>query len=613
MSEHNPLDELIDITQDYSHLPNAATIYPLLGDRGNQRVLRDWIEGHDSYDAVDPELSIRDAEFDLCIVDEPALETHAETLKDIKHTVEPVLLPVLLLLPERRTEVIDIDDGAIAENVFATTIDEIVSLPIRQAELQWRIRALLRLRKQSLDLTLRTNRLDLFRQAVEDSGHAVYITDPDATIVYVNPAFEEITGYSRSEAVGQTPRLLHSGEMPDEYFEELWATVLDGKVWSAELIDRRKDGELYHAAQTIAPVTEDGDITAFVAVQTDISQRKERETTLERRTQAIESAPIGVCITDPNQPDNPLVYVNEAFEDVTGYSREESIGRNCRFLQGPLTDDQRVAEIRDAIEAEEPISTDIRNYRKDGTEFWNQLNIAPVRDDDGDLISFVGFQQDVTDRRQREQQLEVLGRILRHNLRNDMTVVQGQAEVIAENASGIAADAAEAILDKSEQLLNLTEKERVITDILTTQEQLDTDIPTAVRQIAQTVRAEFDAATVTVDTPETAVARALPQFERAISELVTNAIVHNDATEPEVTITVSNDPEHVTIAIRDTGPEIPENERSLLLGGGEQTPTQHGRGIGLWLVNLVVMKSGGTIEYESDDGGGNIVRVTLPT
>jgi PAS domain S-box-containing protein len=99
--------------------------------------------------------------------------------------------------------------------------------------------------------------------------------------------------------------------------------------------------------------------------------------------------------------------VNERFCELTGYEESEILGRNCRFMQGPETDPEPVAEMRDAIDNEEPVSTVLRNYRNDGEMFWNHVTIAPIRDENGDVSNWVGFQEDVTERIEREHQLEL--------------------------------------------------------------------------------------------------------------------------------------------------------------------------------------------------------------
>jgi PAS domain S-box-containing protein len=116
----------------------------------------------------------------------------------------------------------------------------------------------------------------------------------------------------------------------------------------------------------------------------------------------MDEAPVGITVADPTEPDEPLIYVNEAFERLTGYEKHEVLGRNCRFLQGDDTDSEAVATIRQAIEDERSVSVELLNYRKNGEPFWNQLDIAPVRGDDGELTHYLGFQSDVTDRKEIE-------------------------------------------------------------------------------------------------------------------------------------------------------------------------------------------------------------------
>ncbi|OMQ14880.1 histidine kinase, partial [Modestobacter sp. VKM Ac-2676] len=116
------------------------------------------------------------------------------------------------------------------------------------------------------------------------------------------------------------------------------------------------------------------------------------------RDRAVVATDIAFTITDPRRPDDPLVWVNPSFSRITGYAYDESVGRNCRFLQGAATDPQRVAEVRAALQAHQPVTTTLLNYRKDGTAFWNQLSITPVFDGEGELVSFVGVQTDVTER-----------------------------------------------------------------------------------------------------------------------------------------------------------------------------------------------------------------------
>jgi PAS domain S-box-containing protein len=127
-----------------------------------------------------------------------------------------------------------------------------------------------------------------------------------------------------------------------------------------------------------------------------------------------------IVITDPNQPDDPLVYVNPAFERTTGYATEEALGRNCRFLQGEDGDQPGLEEVRAAVREGRHCTVVLRNYRKDGTLFWNELSVYPVRDEEGRVANFVGVQNDVTERLRTEEVLSETRRAERRRIARDL-------------------------------------------------------------------------------------------------------------------------------------------------------------------------------------------------
>ncbi|MBR0554559.1 PAS domain-containing protein [Ciceribacter sp. L1K23] len=120
---------------------------------------------------------------------------------------------------------------------------------------------------------------------------------------------------------------------------------------------------------------------------------------------AFKATRMPMLITDPHQADNPIIFCNRAFCDLTGYTSEELVGENCRLLQGPETDRRAVDKLRDAIAAERDIAVDILNYRKDGSKFWNALFVSPVRDEAGDVIYFFASQLDFTNIKSKEAEL----------------------------------------------------------------------------------------------------------------------------------------------------------------------------------------------------------------
>lgn len=208
-----------------------------------------------------------------------------------------------------------------------------------------------------------------------------------------------------------------------------------------------KDGAttVERVAETVTELT----IADVTGVESDDLPTPTAETIIR----AVDEAPIGITISDPSLPDNPMVYINEAYEELTGYDAELALGRNCRFLQGPDTEEAAVAEMREAIEDREPVDVEVVNYREDGTPYWNHVTIAPLFDEDDTLTHFVGFQNDVTDRKEAEavakqradslreerQALErVLGRMsglvndISHILINSETRNEIEQEVCAE-------------------------------------------------------------------------------------------------------------------------------------------------------------------------------------
>lgn len=129
-------------------------------------------------------------------------------------------------------------------------------------------------------------------------------------------------------------------------------------------------------------------------------------------SQILDTVVNGVTLSDPDQQDNPIVYANAAFELITGYDRDEIIGRNCRFLQGEDRDQPEIAKIREALREQQSVTVTLRNYKKDGTLFYNRFTIRPLLDPAGSLIYYLGIQHDVTDQVMAEQELAKLNALL---------------------------------------------------------------------------------------------------------------------------------------------------------------------------------------------------------
>jgi len=183
----------------------------------------------------------------------------------------------------------------------------------------------------------------LLATAIEQAAETVVITDRDARIQYVNPAFTRSSGYTRDEALGQNPRVLKSGQHDARFYQELWATLAAGKLWHGEFTNRRKDGTLYTEEATIAPVRDaSGEITNYIAIKFDVTERKQAETALaeselryrqlfERSESALALHEM-ICDAQGNPCDYRFLDVNPAFERSTGLSRDQTVGHTARAI-----------------------------------------------------------------------------------------------------------------------------------------------------------------------------------------------------------------------------------------------------------------------------------------
>ncbi|MEZ3164914.1 PAS domain S-box protein [Halorubrum sp. RMP-47] len=432
------------------------------------------------------------------------------------------------------------------------------------------------------------------------------------TVRRVNQAWEDATGVPADSAPGQTLGELLGEDQGSEVEQRYRTCVQREEPLEYEEQLQFDDAPTYWKTR-IAPVMLDGDVKYIAGSTQNITEIRKQQRELRIFQQAINNTEVPITLSDPSQEDNPLVYVNDAYEQLTGYSEKEALGRNCRFLQGKDTDPEPVTALRTSIDAQDPNTVEFRNYRKDDTEFWNRLTVVPIYNDDGTLIRYLGTQQDITERKKREKHLELLERVWRHNLRNIMNMVRGWAEVICAEASKSVTTNGKKIVEMSNELLELTEKERKLADVLRGEPiQKPLDIEAVLERVVSKTTSEYPEATIATKCPTKMTVRTTVDLEQALNELVTNAIVHNDSESSEVDVTATRGEIGVRIEIADNGPQIPEMERGILTDGVKEEPLRHGSGLGMWLVRESIVQVGGSITAETRSPTGNIITVVLP-
>ena len=253
-------------------------------------------------------------------------------------------------------------------------------------------------------LAAQVENLQKLTVAVEQCPASVVITDLNAIIEYVNPRFCEITQYSESEVIGQNPNLLQSGLTNPVVYQDMWDTLAAGHVWKGELLNKRKTGDLYWEEAQIAPVKNGlGTITHYVAVKTDITKRKEIEAKLQLSANVFSHAREGIMITDAN---GTIIDVNETFSRITGYSKEEAVGRNPRMLKSGRQNPEGYGTMWSDLTHKGHWYGEVWNRRKNGEVYAEMLTISAVYDAEGVRQHFVALFSDITPIKTNQQQLE---------------------------------------------------------------------------------------------------------------------------------------------------------------------------------------------------------------
>ncbi|QWC18438.1 PAS domain-containing protein [Halorubrum sp. 2020YC2] len=335
---------------------------------------------------------------------------------------------------------------------------------------------------------------------------------------------------------------------------------------------------------------------------------------LRLKERAMDEAPVGITLARAAAgDDNPLVYLNEEFEALTGYG-EEVLGTDCRFLQGPATSDETRAEIRAALDEERPVSVDVLNYRANDQKFWNRLSIAPIRDGEGSVTHYVGFQADITERKIRERRLEVMTRVLNHNLRNKMNLISGYADLLRDDPDEeTRRRSLDVIAQTAADLTGIAATVRTVDETLSASAaDAAVDLREELIELRTRVRDRYPEAEVTLSLPDDdPIEVTVVGLPVAVEEAVENAVKHNDAAAPSVDVRVERRPrERVAVEVEDDGPGIPDHETKVLEAG--ETSLTHADRLGIWLMYWVVGKAGGKFDIDTDEDG-TTVRLEVPT
>ncbi|MDX1766749.1 MAG: PAS domain S-box protein [Arenibacter troitsensis] len=269
---------------------------------------------------------------------------------------------------------------------------------------------------------------NIFMMLSEAVSEGIIVVNEGQEIVAANHFAHKLFGYESKKLVGhpleilmpETHRKIHQKFLREYFYNHKKRRIgLDRNLFGL-----KKNGKQFPLEVSLNHFSLYGKIYTLILV-IDITERREIEKSYQMKTAALEAALNGITITDAQKEDNPIIYFNKAFQHMTGYSTDEIRNKNCRFLQAGDNEQQGVKDMHRAIASGESCKVQLRNYRKDGTMFWNEVSINPITDKDGTITHFVGIQNDITERKLALQKIGHLIRIFDESL-NELYVYDAE-------------------------------------------------------------------------------------------------------------------------------------------------------------------------------------------
>ncbi|WP_324661665.1 PAS domain-containing sensor histidine kinase [Haloarcula sediminis] len=450
----------------------------------------------------------------------------------------------------------------------------------------------------------------LFGVLIDHVRDKILLVDERGEVTYANDAVKRRLGYDPAALVGEPIfDYIHPEEVEKtrDAFERTIAAESYTEI-TVEYRFRTADGSYVWLESRMSNLTDerlDGYVVSSRDIDDRVAAEREREATATRLKEIAATA--GDVLWMFSADWSELLFVNPAYESVYGKPIDRLREDPSAFLATVHPKDRPcVEEAMDRLTAGQSVDIEYRVNSVDD-DVWVWVQAEPIVQD-GEVVRITGFTRDITDRKRRSRQLYVMDKLLRHNLRNDLTTILGQAEYIGETAPETSERVA-VIRRTGEDLLATAEKQRDIIDVLTNDVRFETrDIRDIADRSATIVTERFDAASIDVTGPASVPAYAIPHLQHGITELLENAVRHSDRDRPHVDVTVRPEGERVVVEVRDDAPPIPDNEAQVLTGEYEMSDIYHSTGLGLWLVYWVIELMDGSITVDSE-AAGNRIRV----
>ena len=279
--------------------------------------------------------------------------------------------------------------------------------------------------RQRTEAALRHSNYTL-KALITASPRAIVMLDLEGKVKIWNPAAEQMFGWTEAEVINQPSPIQLDNQLADH--PTLQTSILQGQTYSRlEFRLQKQDGSPIDIIFSAAPLSDkDGERSGVVAVIADITEQKRQAEQVRLLQSVVVNTNDAVIVTEAEPIDEPgprIIYVNEAFTRITGYQPEEVLGKTPRILQGPKTDQAELQKVRMALSSWRPVTVEVVNYRKDGSEFWNEFSLVPVADTQGWYTHWIAVQRDTTGRKQVEQELRQSEERFRSLIENALDII----------------------------------------------------------------------------------------------------------------------------------------------------------------------------------------------
>jgi PAS domain S-box-containing protein len=460
-----------------------------------------------------------------------------------------------------------------------------------------------------------------------DQSSIVAITDQKGIITSVNDKFCEISKYRREELIGQDHRILNSGYHSHEFFQDLWRTIGNGRVWKGEICNRAKDGTLYWVDTTIVPFLNANEKPyQYVAIRTDISDRKRAEDHLKDTLKenldikfALDQSSI-VAFTDAR---GIITSANDKFCEISKYNREELIGKSHGILNSGYHSREFFQNLWKTILTGNVWKGEIRNKAKDGSLYWVDTTIVPFIDEKGKPYQFLAIRNDITERKRTEEilhqqdKLAAVGQLaagVAHEIRNPLTSMKGYTEFLQlDEKDPERLEFLNIILDEIERVNMIVEDFMVLAKPKAVELEEKNVIP-VIKNVVSLLDFEARKRHVWLHLECEAEIIQIECDENRLKQVFLNFIKNGIEAMPnggDLYVRTFIKDNNVQISIQDTGVGIPEDKLKKL-GEPFFTTKKNGNGLGLMVSFKIIESHNGKVFIESEPNKGTTFNIFLP-